>query len=201
MIDQNIEIEDVVDELLEKGINANDMASAVNLIGLEASPKLLARIADKIEERRLEKESALRPTDIRHLKGKMDSIYQNELHKRKSKTVNSDVLERLRIPASWKAYVSVFGGDFSFVMKLAQRTLEPPFPKSFVQFLADLWGVTFLAMEEYLADSVGVIQAEYSSRTKPKAPQKENFTDALERSTIPMHLKQEWLEDVLRLKD
>ncbi|WP_286828325.1 MULTISPECIES: hypothetical protein [Kordiimonas] len=197
----DLKIENLVDELLDQGVSAENVAVAMHSIKTADQPKLLARIAEKIEEQRLEEEAEKRSVDIRHLKSKMDSIYQNELYKRQLETKSQDGAEFLRQPAVWKKFVPVFGGDFAFVMKLAQRTLEAPFPKSFVQFLADLWGTSFLAVEQYLAGSAGVMPAEYSSKAKPKTRQKENFVEALERSSVPERLKQEWLDDARKLSE
>ncbi|MBO9461163.1 hypothetical protein [Labrenzia sp. R5_0] len=199
MTSTDLQIENLVDDLLDKGVTAENVALAINSIKAEIQPKLLARIAEKIEERRLEEEAQQHPDDIRHLKSKMDSIYQNELYKRQIETKSQDGTNLLRQPSAWKQMVPIFGGDFAFVMKLAQRTLEAPFPRSFVQFLADNWGTSFPEVEQFLSGSARTIQAEYSSRTKPKSPHKENFVDALERSSVPEHLKQEWLEDARKL--
>lgn len=201
MTNIDLQIENLVDDLLDKGVTAENVASAMNSINVEIQSKLLTRTAEKIEEHRLEKEAEQRPAEIRHLKRKMDSVYQNELYKRQSKAAIPDASEMLRKPASWREHVDVFGGDFSFVMKLAQRTLESPFPNSFIQFVADLRGTPFSVIEEYLFEPAGILQAEYSSTMKPTAPQKEIFSEALERSTVPEHLKQEWLEEALKLSE
>jgi hypothetical protein len=199
MTNIDLQIENLVDDLLDKGVTAENVATAMNSIGVEIQPKLLARIAEKIEERRLEEEAERNPVDIRRLKSKMDSVYQNELYKSQIETKSQDAAKLLSQPAVWSKFVPVFGGDFAFVMKLAQRTLEAPFPKSFVQFLADIWGTSFFEVEQFLSGSARAIRAEYSSKTKPKTLQKENFVEALERSTVPEHLKQEWLKDARKI--
>ena len=201
MTNIDLKIENLVDDLLDKGVTAENVATAVNSIEVDIQPKLLERIAEKIEERRLEEEAERNPVDIRRLKSKMDSVYQNELYKRQVETKSQDGATLLRQPSAWRKIVPVLGGDFAFVMKLAQRTLEAPFPPSFVQFLADIWGTPFLEVEQFLAGSARAIQAEYSSKTKPKSLKKESFAEALKRSSVPEHLKQEWLEDARKLSE
>lgn len=195
MTDIDLKLENIVDELMERGISVDHVATAVEEVGIKVGPKLLAKIASRLREKRLEDGIERDPGDTAQLKGKIDSIYQNELFKRQARDLEENATNDLNQTSSWQQYESAFGGDLSFLLKIAQRTLAPPFPRSFIQYVADLRGATYRTVSDYLIAPPQQLAAEHSARRKPDIPTKESFYEALERSSVPEPLKQRWLND------
>lgn len=192
----DMKIEDLLDNLLDEGISVDGLAQAVEEVGVGASHKLLARLSTKMEERRIEREAFEQSEDFSNIIGKLESTYHNELFNRQSserREVESSSLYKI---SNWNRFVPVFGDDFAFVLKLAQRTVKPPFPSAFIQFIADLWGESVRATHDYFSLPSEFAHSEYSARTKPVLTEKESFKEALENSSVPDLLKEQWSAEI-----
>jgi hypothetical protein len=183
----------LADEVFEKGLDATRLAAHAKSLG-DDLPRFVARLGARAaieaaaEASQRGGESELATNDP--LVAKLEKLYFD------SPDVESvSELARLNRPESWLAAEGALGGDRVFIMKLCERRISPPPPKSFLQCVADALGVALASVQEFFATGVsGDPVAEYKGRGKPRIVAPQDFKTALDASEVPEELKRRWLQ-------